>query len=334
VAGFDRPGAPHPPPECDAIDVDLSSDESVRAGFEAVRQKYGRTLASVIHLAAYYDFSGKPSPKYEEITVRGTERVLRELQNFEVQQLVFSSTMLVHAPCQPGERISEKSPLAPKWDYPESKIKTERLISAQRGGIPTIILRIAGVYDDHCRSIPIARQMQRIYERQFVGHLFPGDTSHGQSFVHVDDLVDALERVIERRKQLPAGTTLLIGEPEAVPYEELQQEFSDLLHHEPWTTRHIPKPLAKAGAWLQDHLPAQQEAFIKPWMIDLADEHYALDISRARELLGWEPKRSLRTSLPAMAKALHADPATWYKENKLEMPQRIAHELEHATEAA
>ena len=40
---------------------------------------------------------GEPSPKYEEVTVRGTERLLRGLKDFDVGQFVFSSTMIVHA---------------------------------------------------------------------------------------------------------------------------------------------------------------------------------------------------------------------------------------------
>ena len=63
-----------------------------------------------------------------------------------------------------------------------------------------------------------------------------------------------------------------------------------------------------------------EELFIKPWMIDLADDHYALDITRARQTLGWEPRRSLRETLPAMVQALHADPLGWYRENHLTPP--------------
>ena len=37
--------------------------------FTHVRVYDGTRLASVIHLAAYYDFSGAPSEKYEEVTV-------------------------------------------------------------------------------------------------------------------------------------------------------------------------------------------------------------------------------------------------------------------------
>ena len=60
--------------------------------------------------------------------------------------------------------------------------------------------------------------------------------------------------------------------------------------------------------------------FIKPWMIDLADDHYALDITKARNVLGWEPKQSLRRTLPKMVAALKSDPVKWYRQNKLEPP--------------
>lgn len=106
VVGFDREGPPpHPPVTVECVCVDVTSDESVAMALERVRYAYGTRIASVIHLAAYYDFSGEPSPKYEDVTVRGTERLLRGLKDFEVGQFVFSSTMLVQAPCQPGQEI-------------------------------------------------------------------------------------------------------------------------------------------------------------------------------------------------------------------------------------
>jgi nucleoside-diphosphate-sugar epimerase len=321
VIGFDRPGIPSPPPEADNIPCDLTSEQSVADALGRVRDEHGDRLASVIHLAAYYDFSGEPSPLYEQVTVRGTERLLRQLGSFELEQFVFSSTMLVHAPCRPGQRINEDWPLEAKWDYPKSKLETERLILARRGRTPAVLLRIAGVYDDHCRSIPIAQQIQRIYERRLTANVFPGDTSTGQSFVHLDDLVDAFVRVVDRRRELPPESTLLIGEPDPLSYDELQRMLGWLIHgEEDWDTTRIPKAAAKAGAWMQDKVPGVEEPFIKPWMIDLADDHYALDITRARKLLDWEPRRTLRETLPRMVERLKADPAAWYRANKLEGP--------------
>jgi hypothetical protein len=57
--------------------------------------------------------------------------------------------------------------------------------------------------------------------------------------------------------------------------------------------------------------------FIRPWMVDIANDHYAIDISRARGLLDWEPQHSLRSAVPKMIAALKADPVAWYQANKL-----------------
>lgn len=319
TTGLDRAGWPHPPREAECICVDLTSDTEVKAAFDRVQYAYGDRIASVIHLAAYYDFSGEPSPLYDEITVRGTGRLLGALQRFDVGQFVFSSTMLVHAPCEPGERIDEAWPVNPKWDYPRSKVATEELIRRERGKIPAVSLRIAGVYDDECHSIPLANQMQRIYERKLTSKVFPGDVSRGQAFVHLDDVVEAMAVTVKRRHHLGSDETFLIGEPDTLSYDDLQRGVGRLIHDEEWETTSIPKALAKAGAWLEDHVPGE-EPFIKPWMIDLADDHYVLDIGRARTILGWEPKRSLRDTLPRMVSALKADPRQFYQTNELAAP--------------
>lgn len=325
MVGFDREGWPNPPPEAECVCVDLTSDESVDAAFARVRYAYGDEIASVVHLAAYYDFSGEPSPLYDELTVRGTGRLLHALKAFDVAQFVFSSTMLVHAPCEPGERIDEDWPLDPKWDYPRSKVATEDLIWRERGVMPAVRLRIAGVYDDDCRSLPLANQIQRIFERRLTSHVFPGDLSRGQAFVHLDDVVEAIVKTVDARLQLSPDATFLIGEPGTLSYDDLQRAFATLIHgEEEWETRSIPKALAKTGAWLEDLVPGE-EPFIKPWMIDLADDHYALDIGRARQILGWEPHRTLRETLPLMVSALKADPVRFYKTNKLEVPSWLEH---------
>jgi nucleoside-diphosphate-sugar epimerase len=330
VVGFDRKAPAPPPPGCIAIPVDVTSEESVRKGLEVLHAHHGARIASVIHLAAYYDFFGEPSPKYDEITVRGTGRLLRGLRElqFTVEQFVFSSTMLVHRPAQPGQFITEDWPLEATWAYPESKVRTEQLIRSERGDIPAVLLRIAGVYDDECHSIPLAHQIQRIYEKRFTSRIYSGSTSHGQSFVHMDDLVEAIALVVTRRGELPAEFPVLVGEAETLSYDELQHTFARLLHGENWETLEVPRqlsPLAKAGAWLMEKLPGG-ESFIRPWMVDRANDHYALDISRARDVLGWNPKRSLRDTLPKMVAALKADPIGFYRENELQPPPPAANE--------
>ncbi|MCT7377431.1 SPW repeat domain-containing protein [Chelativorans salis] len=314
----------HTPADAEYIHIDLTSDESVGQALGQVRERYGDRIASVIHLAAYFDLTGEPDPKYEAVTVRGTERLLRALQDFEVEQFVFSSTMLVHAPGKKGQPINEDWPLDPKLPYRASKIRTEKLIREQRGNIPAVLVRPAGVYDEMCRATFLAHQIARIHERLLVSHVYPGDLDTGQPFVHLDDLMDALLAVVERRKELPAELPLLIGETETPSFGELQKELGRLIHGEEWETRQIPKSIARTGSWVQGKV-LDQDPFIRPWMVDISDDHYELDISRARKLLDWEPKHSLRQTLPRMIDALKADPAGWYKANKLN-PASVAPE--------
>ncbi|CAG9179625.1 hypothetical protein LMG23992_04023 [Cupriavidus laharis] len=312
----------------DCIDADITSSESLEHAFAQLRQHYGTRLASVIHLAAFYDFSGEPKPQYEAVNVEGTQRLLRALQSFEVEQFIYASTMLVHAPTAPGQPINEDAPLKPAWPYPESKLAAERVLHAEGGSIPALTFRIAGVYSDLCELPGLAYQIQRIYERQMQSRLFPGDVSHGQACVHLEDVASAFRKAVERRAYLPQETTVLLGEPVTESYEALQNLIGQLVHGEKWDTNEIPKAVAATGAWLQDKAEAMipdaidrgEEAFVKPFMVRLADDHYELDIGRAESLLGWQPRHSLRRSLPAMIGALLNDPKHWYQRNKLPLP--------------
>lgn len=255
VVGLDRPGSPAAPGAARAIDLDLASDESVARALGEVRGTFGNQIASVVHLAAYYDISGEPNPLYDEITVQGSRRLIDGLQAFAVEQFAFASTMLVHRPTErPDRTIDEDSPIEPSWAYPASKVRTEAMLRETHGRIPIVLLRIAGVYDDLAHSPFITEQVARIYEHRLIAHFYPGMLCAGQSFIHIDDLTDAVLRLIERRQQLPPEGPLLIGKPEALGYAEIQNIIGESLHGEDWATVRVPKTLAKAGAWLPNEV--------------------------------------------------------------------------------
>ena len=315
------------------IKVDLASDQSVLEALAQIRARHGGRVASVIHLAAYFDFTGKEHPLYRSVNVEGTRRLLRALQDFEVEQFVYSSTMLVHAPCAPGEQIDESWPIDPRWAYPKSKALAEEVIREEHGSIPYAILRFAGVYHEESAVPTLSNQIARIYEREFESFFYSGSPLVGQSMVHREDLVEAVRLAVQRRDTLPPDAEILIGEPEALGYDALQDEIGYLIHGiEDWPTLRVPKPVAAVGVWAQDKLePVVPDAidegekpFIKPFMIRLADDHYALDIGRAEKLLGWRPHHRLKDELPKMIAALKRDPLAWYKRNGLRPPHDLA----------
>ncbi|MFA7614842.1 MAG: NAD-dependent epimerase/dehydratase family protein, partial [Candidatus Caldatribacteriota bacterium] len=129
--------------------LDFSSSDELYEVIKGLRQKFGASIKSVVHLVAYYSFSGEESDLYQKITVEGSGNLLRILNEFfQVEQFIFSSTMLVHRPAPSGKEIDEESPVSPSWPYPESKVKAEKIIAKEKGNAKVVNLRIAGIYYD------------------------------------------------------------------------------------------------------------------------------------------------------------------------------------------
>ena len=315
--------------EFPVFEADFTSGSSVELALRKFRDAFGSHIASVIHLVAYFDFTGEDKPLYQSVNVEGTRRLLNALQDFEVEQFVYASTMLVHAPCRPGEHIDENQPIDPRWIYPESKAAAEAVVRAEHKKIPYVILRLAGVYDEHSMVPTMAQQMARIYDREIQSYFYSGSMLVGQAMLHRDDMLEAFRCAVDRRAVLPAETEILIGEAVAIGYDALQDELGYLIHGvDDWPTVRVPKPIAAAGAWahgklepaIPDVIDGGEVPFIKPFMVDMADDHYALDIRRARELLNWEPRHRLKDELPKLVAVLKKDPSSWYKTNRIVPP--------------
>lgn len=327
VVGLDRkatPGLSYPVLECD-----FASEDSIRLALRDVKDQVGSRLASVIHLVAYFDFTNEDHPLYEAVNVQGSVALLRALQSLEVEQFIYASTMLVHAPCRPGERIDETHPIAPRWAYPRSKAAAEQAILRERGAVPVATLRLAGVYDRKSMVPTLAQQFACVYEQRFDSYLYPGDLNTGQAMLHREDMLDAFVKCVAARSSLPTVSTFLIGEADAIGYDALQDQLGRLMHGEAdWPTRRVPKSLAKAGVWIQgaleplvpDVIDGGRSPFVRPFMVQMADDHYALDTGGAERALGWKPKHRLRDELTGMVEELKADPIGWYKRNGIPMP--------------
>lgn len=315
--------------EFPVFEADFTSRPSVELALRKFRDAFGSRIASVIHLVAYFDFTGEEKPLYETVNVDGTRRLLRALQDFEVEQFIYASTMLVHAPCRPGEHIDEQQPIEPRWAYPKSKAAAEAMVRAEHQAIPYVILRLAGVYDEHAMVPTLARQIARIYDRDFQSYFYSGSTLVGQAMLHRDDMLEAFHRTVDRRAVLPREAEILIGEADAIGYDALQDELGYLIHGvDDWPTVRVPKPIAAVGAWAQgklepvipDVIDGGEVPFIKPFMVTMADDHYALDIRRARDLLDWGPRHRLKDELPKLVAALKNDPSAWYQANGITPP--------------
>ena len=79
-------------------------------------------------------------------------------------------------------------------------------------------------------------------------------------------------------------------------YGTLQASAGRLIHDEAWETRAIPKPLAWPA--LGSKAKCLERCLIRPWMVEISDDHYELDTSRARDLL-WLAAKEIAQGNPA-----------------------------------
>ena len=153
-----------------------------------------------------------------------------------------------------------------------------------------VLLHLAGLYDERT-AVTLAEQIRRIYECDPKAHAYSGSLEVGQAFVHRDDMTDAFVR------GRPVGRAPgRDRDPDRSRRSatELQETLARLIHgEEDWTTLSVPKPLARLGTWVEvkaeplvpDDLDQSEAPFVRPFMVDMADDHYALDTSKAERLL-------------------------------------------------
>lgn len=165
---------------------------------------------------------------------------------------------------------------------------TEALIREQHGDIPVVFIRPAGVYDDEGHAVFLAHQIARTHERKLNSRVYPGNLDAGQPYLHLNDLVEALLRIVEHRQDLPPVLPLLLAEEETLTFRELQHQIGCLVQGEKWDTVRIPQAIASAGAALGDKV-LDQDPFIRSWMVEIAT-------SRTRRRRCAESRRTARAN--------------------------------------
>ncbi len=296
----------------DLIKMDTASTESVKQALEQVRIRYGGQIASVIHLASI----GQSDFPSENPIAAGVERLLDALQGFKVEQFIFSSTYLMYKSVPAGTKITEESPLEPSGNFGQTLAEAEATIRQKHGPIPLTVLRIAELYSDEGSSPQVIHLAQQIYERKVINEFNSKSLFKEYTYVHVDDLVNALVKVVGRRKRLPPELVLNIGENSAVSFEELYQDMIKLLAVDE------SKIFAGIEATVQKEEETRskyQQSFIQASLAG-RKEAYVLDSSKAKLIVGWEPKHALLQTLPVMLNTLRWNPLYWYQKNKLNPP--------------
>lgn len=241
------------------------------------------SVDAVVHCAALVGDWGRDA-EYERANVIGTERVLRAFAG--ARRVVHISTSSVYSDNQSKVGLREDAPVGDCLTaYGRTKAGAERVVMHERPD--AVMLRPHIVYGPGDTTL-----MPRLGNAVRFGRLpVPGTGGNLVSVTHVDNLVHAVECA------LAGGTTgaFNIADAQPVPLGELLETV--------FSRAQIPvRPLyvPRAAAWamatgLEVVWPlrrAPRGPLLTRWVVaQFADEH-TLDISRARELLGYVPRHT------------------------------------------
>ncbi|PUZ30576.1 dTDP-glucose 4,6-dehydratase [Chitinophaga costaii] len=196
----------------------------------------------------------------------GTHNLLGLAKEKKARILVASTSEVYGDPNvhpQPEEYWGNVNPVGPRGVYDEAKRFLESITMAYHNfhGVETRIIRIFNTYGPRMR-LNDGRALPAFMSQALTGQDITvfGDGSQTRSFCYVGDLVEGIYRLLLSDYHLPVN----IGNPEEITLLQFAEEIIKLTGTDQKITFH---PLPKDD-------PKQR----KP------------DITKARNLLGWEPK--------------------------------------------
>ncbi|HEX6700491.1 MAG TPA: UDP-glucuronic acid decarboxylase family protein [Gaiellaceae bacterium] len=214
----------------------------------------------------------------------GTHNALG-LAKFKRARFLLASTSevygdpLVHP--QPETYWGNVNPVGPRGVYDEAKRYAEAMTMAyhRQQGVDTVIVRIFNTYGPRMRPND-GRAVPTFMRQAIDGEPITvfGDGSQTRSFCYVDDLIRGLVLLAESGEHLPVN----IGNPNEFTLLELAEK--------------VLKVTGSSSEIVFEALPIDDPQQRQP------------DITRAKQVLGWEPEVELEEGLRRMLSALGREP--------------------------
>jgi len=177
--------------------------------------KESDNVDAVVHLAAIPGLERcQKTPEKAILTnVYGTYNVLEIAREYDIGRFVFTSSAAVYGtPIKTP--ISEEHPLNPTNLYGATKVAAEKLVDAyhESHGLNTVILRFGNVY-----GVGVYTYWETVIPK-FVKQALSGqpltiygDGKQSRDFIHVWDIIQAIELVLERENNIAVGESFNVG---------------------------------------------------------------------------------------------------------------------------
>ena len=249
--------------------LDLGDGEATAAFCRELARDGG--ARAVVHLAAYYDFTGDYHPEYARTNVGGLRNLLEGCTTLGVRRFVFASSLAACDFPPPGGSLDETSPADGEHPYAVSKRRGETLLAEFADRVPSAVVRFAALFSDWCEYPPLFVFLDTWLSRRWNRRILGG---HGLS-------------VLERMDDLEPCEVLLATPDGATTHQQLFDAATAYPGGRPAGAIHLPKPLATAGIRLRDAAGRLlgNRPFERPWMGRDIDLQLTADARHTRRRL-------------------------------------------------
>ncbi len=255
-------------------------------------RRAARGATHIFHLAVAMREGGKSDDFFESINLDGTRHLLQAATAERVERFVYCSTIGIYGHRAPGI-TTEDSPLSPGNIYERTKVTAERLVRdfGDNCALPVVILRPADVYGP--RDQRLLKMFRGVSRGRFP--LF-GAGSGRRHMVYVDDVVSAFFKACDRPEAVGEG--VIVAGPGSCTLRELLDEVTRATGSSRYGIRLPLAPMLGLAAVVEDVSAALAiDPPIYRRRMDFFHSDSEFDTSRARRVLGWEPKVDLREGI-------------------------------------
>jgi nucleoside-diphosphate-sugar epimerase len=298
--------------------IDLAEPEPVRSSFNSICE--GGPVDFVLHLAAYYDFTGHRHPEYERANVQATRVLLENCKDLGLKRFIFASSVAACGFSTPGDPITEGTPPLGSHIYAVTKRQGEEMLAEYASHFPSCVIRFAALFSDWCEYAPLYMFLETWLSRRWNSRILGGRGDSAIPYLHVRDAVTFVRIVLEKHAGLKEREILLASTDGAVSHRELYERANRYRFERVRRPLHVPRSLSKPGIWARDFAGRllRNRPFERTWMADYIDRRMDVDATRTRVRLDWEPRprRFVLARIPFMIEHMKFDPIEWYSRNR------------------
>jgi nucleoside-diphosphate-sugar epimerase len=259
-----------------------------------------RRFDRVFHLAASYRTEHADRDVFRRVNVDATRYLLEAAGKHGVGRFIHCSTVGVQGGID-DPPANEEYRIKPGDHYQESKLEGEQLaLDFFRKGLPGSVIRPVGIYG------PGDRRFLKLFKSVQSGwFVMIGSGKTLYHMTYIDDLVQGFVLVGDSPKAL--NQVFTIGGPEYTTIAELTRMVAGAVGVAPPRLR-VPFLPIYAAAWSCEILcrPLGISPPLYRRRVEFFHLDRAFDISKARRLLGYQPKWPLSAGLAATAKSYRA----------------------------